>query len=91
MPSRAARRQCGPREAVPRERLSRADSSPAQAAPETGRPGSSRRATCGGGGTVGRAANSQIIFQETLYHEIVKKAEGRLENARAFLERVGRG
>ena len=42
------------------------------------------------GGMAGRAATGRLVFQETLYHEIVKKAEGRLENARAFLERARR-
>jgi hypothetical protein len=40
------------------------------------------------GGMVGRAATGRITFQQTLYHEIAKKAERRLENARAFLERA---
>jgi hypothetical protein len=37
------------------------------------------------GGFAGRAATGRFAFQKTVYEEIVKKAEGRLETARAFL------
>ena len=37
------------------------------------------------GGFAGRAATSRIVFQKSMYEEIVKKAERRLEAARAFL------
>jgi hypothetical protein len=45
--------------------------------------GLARRATsCG---FAGRAATSRFVFQKSMYEEIVKKAERRLEAARAFL------
>lgn len=42
------------------------------------------------GGMAGRAAVGRATFQETMYHEIVKTAEGRLEKARAFFEGAGK-